>query len=135
IPLLFQAFEGRLFGNSSNHCGQRVVAAESLPVSDKSPGVAGGREGGRRVPSRLTSYRGTKVGGPPGPFPLHFVQGTKSGGRGRGLGLTELSARRRWARARVQLAGPEASHQLRPRQQLLEGAPIDDPPAVHEQDL
>src|SRR5690554_326963 len=43
IPLLFQAFEGRLFGNSSNHCGQRVVAAESLPVSDKSPGVAGGR--------------------------------------------------------------------------------------------
>src|SRR5690606_32246666 len=53
----------------------------------------------------------------------------------KGLGLTELSARRRWARARVQLAGPEASHQLRPRQQLLEGAPIDDPPAVHEQDL
>src|SRR5690606_27915157 len=43
IPLLFQAFEGRLLGNSSNHCGQRVVAAESLPVSDKSPGVAGGR--------------------------------------------------------------------------------------------
>src|SRR5690606_11277163 len=31
IPLLFQAFEVRLFGNSSNHCGQRVVAAESLP--------------------------------------------------------------------------------------------------------